>query len=85
MSYQEVLDMPAKTFWLMSANVRRIRAESDLRSLMIAGISQSSEGMKDYQEKLILEMGVIVKAPIGADIERDEAGFADLKAMAQAM
>ena len=85
MSYEEVMALPVKTFWLMSGNIRRIRAESDLRGLMVAAVAQSSEAIKDYQEKLILEMGVVVKAPAAADIERDEKGFADLKAMAQAM
>lgn len=69
----------------MSGNIRRLMAERDLRELSVAVAAESGEMLREYQEKLILEMGVIVKTPIGVDIERDEKGFAELKAMAELM
>ena len=85
MSYRELMDIPIKTFWLMSGNIRRIRAGDDLRNLMTATASQSADGVKEYRERLIVDIGEVMKEPSVADAERDEAGFAELKSMAQTM
>lgn len=87
MPYRAVMKMPIRAFWLMSGNIRRLRAESDLRNVTVAVVSgcESVDEIKNYQERLILEMGVVVKSPIGADIDRDESGFAELKAIAELM
>ena len=77
--------MPIKSFWLMFSNIRRIRAGDDVRHLMTAAASQSSEGVKELQEKLVLEIGVVANEPPALDVKRDEAGFAELKAMAAGM
>lgn len=81
MSYEEVLRMPMKTFWLMSGNIRRIRAGYDLRTLATTAAAGSPDGVTELQERLVLEIGDVVKQP-ATSIERDEAGFAELKAMA---
>ena len=85
MSYQNVMSIPIKTFWYMSGSIRRLMAEKDLRALSVSMASQSGEGAKECQERLVLEMGVIVKSPIGVNLERDEDGFLELKALAASM
>lgn len=83
--YQTVMEMPIKTFWLMSGNIRRIRAGDDMRQLMTAAAAQSAEGIGEYRQKLILDIGTIfTEGPI-LNAERDEAGFAELKMMAAGM
>jgi hypothetical protein len=84
MSYREVLKMPVRAFWLMSSNIRRIRAQSDVRSLMVASAAQSPEGIDEIRERLVLEIGEVVKEP-PASVERDGAGFEELRAMAAGM
>lgn len=83
MSYREVLALPIRTFWLFSGNIRRIRAENDMRSLMTAAAAQSAEGIESYQERLVLEIGLVMSndEPV-LDVERDEKGFSELKMMA---
>jgi hypothetical protein len=85
MSYREVMGMPIRTFWLFSGNIRRVRAENDVRDLMIASASQSAEGVNALQERLVLEIGTVMTNMPALDIERDEEGFNELKMMAQAM
>jgi hypothetical protein len=85
MSYREVLELPIMTFWLMSGNIRRIRADGDLRELVLGAAVQSSEGIKEYQEKLVLELGTVISSPAVPDETRDEEGFAELKMMASTM
>lgn len=85
MSYREVMDMPVRAFWLMFSNIRRIRAGDDVRHLMTAAAAQSSDGVKELQEKLVLEIGVVANEPPVIDAQRDEQGFAELKAMAAVM
>ena len=72
-------------FWLMSGNIRRVRADSDMRTLLLSAASQSSEGVQQFQERLVLEVGTVFTQPAVPDEERDEEGFAELKAMAASM
>lgn len=72
-------------FWLMSGNIRRVRADSDMRNLLLSAASQSSDGVQQFQERLILEVGTVFSQPAAPDEERDEEGFAELKAMAAGM
>ena len=72
-------------FWLMSGNIRRVRADSDMRNLLLSAASQSSDGVQQFQERLILEVGTVFSQPAQPDEERDEEGFAELKAMAAGM
>lgn len=85
MAYREVMEMPIKTFWLMFSNIRRIRAGDDVRHLMTAAAAQSAEGVKELRDKLVLEIGHVASESPVIDTQRDEAGFAELKAMAAAM
>lgn len=88
MSYGEVMDLPIRAFWLMHGNIRRVKAGEDIRSLVVAMSAQSAEGAKECQERLVLEMGQIARnhevTPV-IQAERDEAGFAELKALAGAL
>lgn len=79
--------MPIKSFWLMYGNIRRIRAGDDVRQLLTAAASQSPEGVTELRDRLVLEMGevVVAETPNPLDVQRDEAGFAELKAMAASM
>lgn len=87
LGYAGTLALPIKTFWLMSGNIDRIQAQRDMRSLTVAICGQSGEAAQAHRQHLVIEAGTIVKvdAPAAAPIEdqRDEAGFAELKRMAQ--
>jgi len=60
-SYQDTLDLPLRTFWMMSNNINRISAEEDIRNLSVATGSQSEKGFKQVSEALKEEMGEIFK------------------------
>lgn len=86
MSYQDVMGMPIRAFWTMSGNIRRLRASSDVRDLMVAVAAQAPDGVKDLQERLTLEIGTVyVGPPPGMEVERDEEGFNELRSMASMM
>jgi len=86
MSYQEVMAMPIRAFWTMSGNIRRLRASSDLRDLMVVSAAQSADGYKETHERLVLEIGTVYVGDSNPmNVERDEAGFNELKMMAAAM
>ena len=77
--------MPVKAFWLMSGNIRRIRAGEDIRRLMTNAAAQSGEGVKELQNRLVLELGEVFSEKAGIHVERDEAGFNELKMIAATM
>lgn len=90
MGYAAVMQLPLKTFWLMSRNVERIEAKKDLRAMSVAIVAQSNaESSTKFRQALVVEAGVIVKldgeaaeaSPLEA--KRDDSGFADLKMMAR--
>lgn len=85
MPYRDLMAIPIKTFWLMSGNIRRIRAGDDLRRLMTAAAAQSPDGAQECQERLIIDIGDVIKEPSVAEAARDEIGFAELKLMAATM
>jgi len=74
--------MPIRAFWLFSGNIRRVRAENDMRALMVATASQSAEGIENHQERLVLEIGLVMTDNPVLDVDRDEKGFSELKMMA---
>lgn len=78
-----VMEMPIRRFWLFSSNVDRIMAQGDLRALMVGASTQSSEGGKACQKRLIVELGEIQKLEEAAPIyeKRDQAAFDELKLM----
>ncbi len=88
MGYEELMALPIRAFWFMNAQIERIRAQADMRSLdtAMAANSVNTETAVSYREKLVLEVGEVVKGskdpldPMNA--MRDEAGFAALRAMA---
>lgn len=88
--YQQALELPIKTFWLMNGNIDRIQAQKDLRSLsrqVVAGSDR--EQITKFRESLLAEVGTIVKVEGDAVIharmseKRDEAGFAELKELSK--
>ena len=79
------MQLPLKTFWLLSRNIDRIMAQKDVRSMQVVSVSQASADVaNEYRQRLVVETGTIVKmgqaSPLAA--KRDEEGFAALKAMA---
>lgn len=90
MSYSEALDLPLRTFWLMSNNINRISAEADIRRLSIMAAASSSEGFGKAQEALQREMGEVFgraaadtsDLPSEMEIRR---GLATLKSLAGKM
>ena len=85
MSYWDVMKLPIKSFWLMSENVRRIQAENDMRAVSVAANVQSPEGLQEFHEKLVIELGEVSKEPIVPSAERDQEGFNELRILAAAM
>lgn len=79
--YMTLMQMPMKTFWLLSQNIERVAATQDLRSLSVALAGQGGEHTKEFQERLILEMGTCVVEETATAEVRDEAGFQELKQM----
>jgi hypothetical protein len=65
----------------MSFNIGRILAEKDLRHLSIAG-NQTTEGMNDLKRHLIIEMEGEKGSERKIDVERDQEGFEEIKALA---
>ena len=55
MPYDKVMDMPLRAFWSFNAQVVRLRAETDLRGLQIAGAAQSNESFEQLREVLAIE------------------------------
>jgi hypothetical protein len=83
MGYEKVMALPIRAFWTLNGNVNRLLAEEDLRALMLHTQRQSVEGAVGYDKKLRAE--VFPADPTDPrNAERDEAGFADLKAMCAA-
>lgn len=89
-SYPEVMALPLKTFWLMSGNVDRVMAQSDMRALTVSVCGQAGEAAKEYRARLVIEIGTIVKVeqtetskPLPYDATRDEAGFAELRMLSK--
>ena len=76
--YLTLMNMPMKTFWLLAQNVDRVAAANDLRALRVALAGQGGEHTKEFQDRLILEMGTCVQED--TDV-RDEEGFEELKRM----
>lgn len=81
LNYDEVMALPIHVFWMLSGNVNRIRAEEDLRALRIGNMAQGQGGASELAEKLVKEMGEVCKTDPRNE-QRDEEGFADLKALA---
>jgi hypothetical protein len=80
MSYWEVMALPIRAFWTMNRNINRLLAETDLRALMLHVSRQTSESCMAYEAKLRAEVFPADQVdPLKA--ERDEAGFAELRAM----
>lgn len=87
-TYEAMLALPLKTFWLLNTNIDRIQAQKDARSLNVARISQTAgDAPGHFRQQLVIEAGTIVKlaseSPLAA--KRDETGFAELKRMASLM
>ncbi len=81
-SYQEALNLPLKTFWMMSNNINRIGAEEDIRRLAVTAAASSDKGFKATQEALQREMGDVFTRP--ARVEAKE-GINTLKEIARKM
>lgn len=81
------MKMPIKTFWMMSSNIDRIMAQSDMRSLTVSVCAQAGqEAVESYRKHLIIEVGSIVKLESEAaspiiDEVRDQEGFNELRGM----
>lgn len=85
LSNRELLDLPIRTFWMLNANVDRLSAQQDLRSLSVnlASQSTSNDSVLRLRDALVLELDEPWKSdPLEA--VRDENGFERLRAMALA-
>lgn len=85
-SYQAVLALPIRTFWMLSRNIDRILAERDLRQIEVIVKSQATEGIQSLMTDLKKQMGTVVEIEIDAEErirraenERDTEGLLALK------
>ena len=88
MSYVEVMTIPVRTFWFMNAQIERIQAQKDMRSLTVAVCGQGGgEAAQNFRDRLVIEAGEPVKLKFDPIREamRDEKGFSALREMAQTM
>jgi hypothetical protein len=85
MSYEEVMQMPIRTFWLMNSNIERVSAQKDMRSIAVAVCSMGGEAVQEVHRRLVIETGTIAKLKLDPirDAVRDEQGIAVLKEMAK--
>ena len=81
MGYREVMGIPIRAFWLLNENINRLFAETDIRQLSVLASARSSEGAKEMNTNLTIELGEVLKAGPDTKDERDQAGFDELKAM----
>jgi hypothetical protein len=76
MDYEALLGLPIITFWELSKNVDRIRAEEDIRLTVLT--SQAFAGdPENYIKKLESEQGMVVEI----ESKFDRAGYERLKAL----
>lgn len=86
-TYVSAMELPVRTFWLMSNCIDRIQAQQDKRQLSLAvvgGMNGTQEALESFSHNLNAEVGQVIKLNTNPmlDTERDAAGFAMLKAMA---
>jgi hypothetical protein len=82
MTYWEVMALPIRAFWTLNRNINRLLAEEDLRALMLHAARQSPEGAREHENKLRAELYQQEEKKFDPlNEKRDEAGFAELKAM----
>lgn len=77
------MELPIVTFWLLSANIDRITAQKDMRSLSVAVCSMGGEVVQKTHDRLTLEIGEVVRLEFNPmKAQRDMAGFEELRSMA---
>jgi hypothetical protein len=86
MPYQAVLAMPIRGFWMLSANVSRIRAEEALDMIDLYWVANANCGPEEItkiREALLVRMGEPAKgnAMSSREVSADEhkAGIAQLR------
>lgn len=57
MTDRQVLDMPAKRFWCLEAQIDRVRSEQDLRLVNVHRSVLDKESMEQVVEKLTIDLG----------------------------
>lgn len=57
MGHEDVLTMRADRFWMMEAQINRIKSENDLRFCNANSANISKEAAKIVQENLVRELG----------------------------
>lgn len=76
--------MPVYRFWLMNAQIDRIRAESDLRAARVARYVQGDvKAMQELSESLQQEMGQPISVVNVDEVETDRDQHERMKILAQ--
>lgn len=72
--------MPLVRFWLFQNNINRVSAEREIRSLSLntAANSGNPQGIKEYRQSLILELGHVTRV----EERLDKVGMQRLAALA---
>lgn len=78
MSYQAVMDMPVKAFWMMTGMIPRVAAEYDIRELSVSVHAQLGESAMEFRKSLEKAMGKIVIEEEVLDLD----GWNSLKTLA---
>lgn len=81
MPVDELYRLPIRMFWALEANINRLMAEEDLRTIRLLASAQAPKSAEEVMRQLALEMGtVVIEAPV-----RDEEGFKRLKGLQNRM
>lgn len=61
MSYWDTKRLPIRAFWLMSGNINRLMAESDMRHMSAVSSLNDTDGIKEKFSELSRELGKVTK------------------------
>lgn len=66
-------------FWFLNETIPRVRAEEDMRSLVVAASSSTKEGIEKAVEEFKSEIGEVVKIDPIKGAVRDQQGLDEMK------
>jgi hypothetical protein len=80
MSYQDLMAMPIRAFWLFSRNIYRIDATEQRSAVRVAVAAQSPEALTDLHNDIQRITADVVTSDITLE-NLDSSGLDDLRSM----
>lgn len=84
MSWREVMATPIRAFWVLVRNIDRVKAQEKLGELKLSVCAQSSEGVEEYQNDLVSQLGEVLVPDILVDT-LDRTGFEELRSLSKSL